>query len=40
MKELIAYFESIDPITAALIATTFTWLVTGLGASLVFFLSL
>ena len=37
MKELIAYFELIDPVYAALIATTFTWLLTAAGASLVFF---
>jgi ZIP family zinc transporter len=37
MKDLIAYFEGLDPVIAALIATTFTWIVTGFGASLVFF---
>lgn len=37
MKELENYFSSIDPVYAALIATTFTWLVTAAGASLVFF---
>ena len=31
------YFESIDPVLAAFLATTFTWLVTAAGASLVFF---
>lgn len=36
-NELIKWFESIDPILAALVATTFTWLVTALGASFVFF---
>lgn len=36
-EEIIVYFESIDPIWAALIATTFTWLLTAGGASLVFF---
>ena len=35
--ELIKWFESIDPILAALVATTFTWLVTALGAAFVFF---
>lgn len=37
MKELEAFLKSIDPIYAALIATSFTWLVTAAGASLVFF---
>ena len=37
MEDVILYFESIDPVYAALLATTFTWLVTALGASLVFF---
>jgi ZIP family zinc transporter len=37
MDTLIAYFSSIDPAFAALLATTFTWLVTAAGASLVFF---
>ena len=35
--ELIDWFKSIDPILAALYATIFTWLVTALGASFVFF---
>lgn len=34
---IIAYFESIDPILAALYATLFTWFLTALGASFVFF---
>ena len=34
---LVEFFSSIDPVLAALIATTFTWLVTMAGASLVFF---
>ena len=34
---IIEFFSSIDPILAALLATTFTWLVTALGASFVFF---
>ena len=36
-EELVQYFSEIDPVLAALIATTFTWLVTAAGASLVFF---
>ena len=36
-NDLIEWFESIDPILAALVATTFTWVVTGLGASFVYF---
>jgi zinc transporter, ZIP family len=34
---IISFFESIDPILAALLATTFTWLLTAFGASFVFF---
>ncbi|MFN4810455.1 MAG: ZIP family metal transporter [Bacteroidota bacterium] len=37
MEQLQQFFSSIGPIWAALLATTFTWLVTALGASLVFF---
>jgi len=37
MENLISFFEEQDPVRAALIATIFTWLVTGLGAALVFF---
>ncbi|MBP6313455.1 MAG: ZIP family metal transporter [Flavobacteriales bacterium] len=37
MRAIIHYFESIDPILAAFLATTFTWLVTAAGASIVFF---
>jgi zinc transporter, ZIP family len=38
MKEsLLQFFESLDPVVGALIATTFTWLVTACGAALVFF---
>lgn len=37
MDAIIKWFEEIDPVIGALIATTFTWLVTALGASLVFF---
>lgn len=36
-ESVIQYLESINPIMAALYATTFTWLVTALGASFVFF---
>ena len=37
MNNLIAYFESLDPVLAAFLATLFTWGLTALGASLVFF---
>lgn len=37
IDQIIAYFESINPILAALYATLFTWALTALGASLVFF---
>ena len=37
MKELEHFFKDMDPVLAALIATTFTWLITAAGASLVFF---
>lgn len=37
MDTIIAYFESLSPVTAALLATTFTWLFTAVGASFVFF---
>ncbi len=37
MKEIENYFSSIDPTFAALLATTFTWFLTAMGASLVFF---
>jgi ZIP family zinc transporter len=37
MKALEEFFTGIGPVWAALIATTFTWLVTATGASLVFF---
>lgn len=36
MEAIIAYFETLEPVTAALIATLFTWGLTALGASLVF----
>lgn len=37
MENIIAYFEQIDPVLAALYAGLFTWILTALGASLVFF---
>jgi zinc transporter, ZIP family len=37
MDNIINYFQSIDPILAAFLATLFTWGLTALGASLVFF---
>ena len=37
IDSIIQYFESIDPILAALYASLFTWIITALGASLVFF---
>ncbi|MGB7842357.1 MAG: ZIP family metal transporter [Salinimicrobium sp.] len=37
MKNVIEYMGSIDPVLAALYATLFTWGLTALGASLVFF---
>lgn len=36
-KAIIDFFESIDPILAALLATMFTWFLTAFGASFVFF---
>ena len=36
-QQLINFFESIDPVYAAFLATVFTWFLTALGASLVFF---
>lgn len=36
MNELVAFFERLNPVLAAFIATVFTWLLTALGASLVF----
>lgn len=35
--ELVQFLGSIDPVLAALIATTFTWLLTAAGAGMVFF---
>lgn len=37
MDQVINYFSEIDPVLAALYASTFTWLVTALGAAFVFF---
>lgn len=37
MESVIAYFEQLNPILAALYATLFTWGLTALGASVVFF---
>ena len=37
MEAIIRFFSEIDAVYAALLATTFTWLVTAMGASLVFF---
>ena len=36
IDQVIQYFESIDPVLAALYASLFTWIVTAAGASLVF----
>lgn len=36
MESIISYFENLDPVMAAFLATTFTWGLTALGASLVF----
>src|SRR5210317_1265896 len=38
IDQVISYFESINPILAAFYATLFTWGLTALGASLVFFI--
>lgn len=37
MESIVTFFSEMHPVWAALIATTFTWLVTAAGASLVFF---
>src|SRR5688500_6562485 len=37
MEQIEQFFTEIGPVYSALIATTFTWLVTALGASFVFF---
>ncbi|MDT0645565.1 ZIP family metal transporter [Zunongwangia sp. F260] len=36
MEQIITYFEQLDPVLAAFLATLFTWGLTALGASLVF----
>lgn len=36
MDDIVSYFETIDPILGALYASLFTWIITALGASLVF----
>ncbi len=37
MSSIIALFEGLNPVWGALVATTFTWFMTALGAALVFF---
>jgi len=37
MQTIITYFEHLNPVYAALLATLFTWFLTAVGASLVFF---
>ena len=37
MNTILDFFEGIDPVWGALLATTFTWLVTAAGAAIVFF---
>ena len=37
MDDLFSFFNSVGPIYSALIATVFTWMITALGASMVFF---
>lgn len=37
MHSIIHFFEGIDPVVGALIATSFTWFVTACGAAIVFF---
>lgn len=37
LEQLISYLTELGPVKSALLATLFTWFVTGLGASLVFF---
>lgn len=36
-EQITVFFETIDPVLGAFLATLFTWLVTAIGASLVFF---
>ena len=37
MNDAIQYFKDLSPVMQALLATTFTWLLTALGASVVLF---
>ena len=37
MESIVSFFESVNPVLGALLATLFTWGLTALGASLVFF---
>ena len=37
MKAILSYFETPNPILGALYATLFTWVLTALGAAMVFF---
>lgn len=37
MERILDFFESIDPVFGAFLATTFTWLLTAVGAAFVFF---
>lgn len=37
MDSIIEYFEQVDPVWGAFLATTFTWVLTGCGAAFVFF---
>ena len=37
MESIVSFFEGINPVLGALLATLFTWGLTALGASLVFF---
>lgn len=37
MERVVSFFETLGPVKSALLATTFTWLVTAAGASIVFF---
>lgn len=37
METILDFFETIDPVYGALLATTFTWLLTAIGAAFVFF---
>ena len=37
LNDIIKWFEAMDPVQGAFIATLFTWALTALGASIVFF---